>query len=437
MRLPATSRSSPAAASAPPSTMMLMMMMMLVLMLSPLLLVSADRRIVASMECSSSLAVVRSIGLPNPDSADAANADAANTMGGDLITSFWSSLGSAPSLAVAYHPNASDPGTVPTIDCDALARFDAAKAITFGTQPSFMSAVVIDKLIEFDDKGQTGLYDPPSTRTCSVLDLTSLTWESQLTVPKNKPFTTTAVASYLSKYTNITVQFTVTPSTFRNGNPPGDLISENAVKIDLFVSNFTYTKSCSNTTKLAAGLVFADGNGPVATPNQLVMSAPSSIDDEYTPTIFHMVQIDVPPAKVYPQSTHGFLSWKPIAFTDTGRSIANGGFARTINDEFNPFNPNDTLPQSVPSLLLDGRLRDLRTANISFGTPEDGIYQPPVLLWGLSIGIGAAPTDDISVAVLLAISFGFGVPGVLLIVGSIITFFRRARARRSGYTAIN
>uniref|UniRef100_A0A8D2JBH1 Glycosylated lysosomal membrane protein n=1 Tax=Varanus komodoensis TaxID=61221 RepID=A0A8D2JBH1_VARKO len=160
------------------------------------------------------------------------------------------------------------------------------------------------------------------------------------------------------------------------------------------------------------------------------LRAVSSIDDEYSPTIFEVA------LRARPVSP-GFLQWKTAAYSSRHAERID-----TVQCRYYPLRTaNRTVPRPSIALAYFGqeleRDHAVAAVNISFGSEDDEAYQEKgYLSWSALIGFGEPPMDSFSPLVIAILAVALGAPVVLLVVGS-LAVLAVGNKRHSEYEPIN
>ncbi|PIK39641.1 putative glycosylated lysosomal membrane protein A [Apostichopus japonicus] len=162
--------------------------------------------------------------------------------------------------------------------------------------------------------------------------------------------------------------------------------------------------------------------------NGTSFSISRSIADQYTPSVFYVDNINFANSN---SSQGGYMSWKPVAYTEEERHLANG---RMVHQ----YGLNTTSVGYVPSYSIAhafyGNLSQLNLSsmNVSFGNDGDGYYAASnYLVWGGLIGYGEAPLDGLSMLILIIISAGLGLPALLILGGGSIICLKKLAKKRN------
>ncbi|NXE70642.1 GLMPA protein, partial [Calcarius ornatus] len=165
------------------------------------------------------------------------------------------------------------------------------------------------------------------------------------------------------------------------------------------------------------------------------LRARSSIDDEYTPSIFQelLLQAEAPNRS----SPLSFLQWKAAAYGAPSPRREDGircraGRLRAANGSL----PAAGLLQAFFGDSL-GSACALSLLNVSFGGEEGHVYQERrYLSWSVLLGFGEPPRDSFSPLVISIAAVALGAPLAVLLLGACGLLLARRR-RYSEYEPIN
>ncbi|XP_006038581.2 glycosylated lysosomal membrane protein isoform X1 [Alligator sinensis] len=334
----------------------------------------------------------------------------------------WSSLG-VPAVLLLYTEN--EHSTL-HINWPQLLSPDPAGAIWVEPPSSVLhaSAVVFTKLFEYDGANASGparaLFYPP-------YDLAAFSWDSV-----NRTLNHTALTAAFrgtgppGTFHNGSIAFQVTAyeESSRDRRLPGLLHTANSSKLE-FVMDGVAPRG--NSSRFVLEMVMVEGPG-----RHRRLESARSIDDEYTPTIFEMVQL-----VSEPQGTHagpGFLQWKTTAYGAREAKRENG-----IRCRYSPLQAvNGTLlGPSIAHAYFGKDVGGLAAINISFGGEDGEIYASTgYLSWSVLLGFGTPPEDAFSPLVVAIMAVALGTPVVLLVAGAIVVLFFQKK-RYSEYEPIN
>ncbi|XP_013912849.1 PREDICTED: glycosylated lysosomal membrane protein A-like [Thamnophis sirtalis] len=160
-----------------------------------------------------------------------------------------------------------------------------------------------------------------------------------------------------------------------------------------------------------------------------------SIDDEYTPTIFEMVQLISEPLNHSLGSS--FLQWKAAAYSSKKPHRED-----TVHCQYYPLQAVGTLGPEFRILRAYfgedvARRCSLSALNISFGSEDNEAYKEKgYLSWSALVGFGEPQREGFSLLVIVILAVALGTPVVLLLVGSLAMLTRQQKPC-SDYDPIN
>ncbi|XP_072283504.1 glycosylated lysosomal membrane protein [Pyxicephalus adspersus] len=231
-------------------------------------------------------------------------------------------------------------------------------------------------------------------------------------------------------FSNGSVAFQVSAfeSSGRDASSPRLLHNANCTKMEFLLSG---VQPRGNNSRFALEMVTLEKKG-----GRKKLRSVHSIDDEYTPTIFEVMEL-VPD---FPNGSHaqGYFQWKSVAY-----GAMEGGRADTLPCKiYQPRDLNETF--RIPSIVhafYGENLTDnynLEAYNVSFGIADGDFYDKKHFLgWSAMIGYGTPPRDSFSVLVICIMAVALGTPLVLLLVGTIVVSVIRRRRIVSQYEPLN
>ncbi|NXX83676.1 GLMPB protein, partial [Urocolius indicus] len=344
----------------------------------------------------------------------------------DTLHYVWSSIGAPTVLLVATESS----GSSLRINWTRLLSPTPAGAIWIDPPSSviYSTAVVFTKVFEYTEaKPQAEQLFYPT------YDLSDFSWDS---------------VNDTLNHTALTAQFTGVPATdpsgsFSNGSLSFQVTAYEASGRDKLLPRLLHTANSSkvefvlsgvaprgNSSRFALEVAALDGPGPARR-----LRSRSSIDDEFTPTIFQMLslQAEAPNSS----STLSFLQWKATAY---------GSWAPRREDVIQCRcqglqAANWTL--SVPTIARayfgegTGSTYTVSAVNISFGGEDGQVYQEKRFLrWSALLGFGQPPEDTFSPLVISIMAVALGTPVLLLLLGSCLLLVAQ-RKSYSEYEPIN
>ncbi|XP_038017814.1 glycosylated lysosomal membrane protein [Motacilla alba alba] len=343
----------------------------------------------------------------------------------DSLHYVWSSIGAPSVLLVATQ----SPSSALRVNWTQLLSPNPAGAIWIEPPDSvvYSTAVVFTKLFEFSEAKPLGeLFYP-------TYDLSEFSWDS---------------LNHTLNHTALTAELRGVPATdpsgaFSNGSLAFRVTAYEGSGRAGPLPSLLHTADSSQLEFVLAG-VAPRGNGsrfllqlatvePAGAARRL--RALSSIDDEYTPSIFQVLSLLAEPRNG--SSPLAFLQWKATAYgspsprREDGIRCRAGGLRQA----------NGSLP--VPAVLRAyfgdtlGSSCTVSALNVSFGGEEGQVYQEKrYLSWSVLLGFGEPPQDTFSPLVISITAVALGTPLAVLLLGSCLVLLAQRR-RYSEYEPIN
>jgi len=202
----------------------------------------------------------------------------------------------------------------------------------------------------------------------------------------------------------------------------------------------------------AARLVL--GSGEQRADGPLSHTASRSLDDEFAPGVFKLDDIATPATAATPPHG-GYMQYRPVVYLSPDRDITNSttlslsapeaNDTSTAGPVFSAQEPGDQfayvdeLSPELQSSVLYALLGDNMTSALlteetflSFGMQEDGYYTAwDYLVFSVTVGVGAAPAEGMSTAVIAVIAVGLGLPVMALLGAGVAYAVLRARRGRA------
>uniref|UniRef100_A0A6I8SGL0 Glycosylated lysosomal membrane protein n=2 Tax=Xenopus tropicalis TaxID=8364 RepID=A0A6I8SGL0_XENTR len=292
----------------------------------------------------------------------------------------------------------------------------------------YATAILFTRIFEYQDVNNTANFSGTDEKYFyPPYDLSRLRWEN---------------ANASVNATSLSANLTSDPSSFQNGSVSFRISAYSTAGRDTSSPRLRHTANCTKLEFLLAGIRPRGNNSRFALEMATVeqeggkkMQSVRSIDDEYTPSVFEMMQL-VPDA---PNSSlaRGFLQWKSVAY-----GSPNGTRADILPCQLYPLRPvNATFPAgSIAHAYFGDALGDaynLEAFNISFGIADGDFYDKNQFLsWSALIGYGDPPRDSFSILVICIMAVALGTPLLLLIIGAIVVTAMRHKVY-SNYEPIN
>ncbi|XP_040268073.1 glycosylated lysosomal membrane protein [Bufo bufo] len=298
----------------------------------------------------------------------------------------------------------------------------------------YSTALTFTRIFEYKDVNNTADFSGTSDRYFyPPYDLSSFTWDNA-----NDTVNSTAFSFRLSG-----VQASDPTGSFRNGSVSFRISAYERPGRDASSPRLLHTANCTKLEFLISG-VQPRGNHSRFALEMVTLEKKSgrkkvrsvrSIDDEYTPTIFEVMELlpDAPNAS----HAHGYLQWKSVAY---------GSVSGTRSDSLpcivhKPQDMNETL--TVPSIIQafygeqPSHHYNMEALNVSFGIADGDFYDKnKYLAWSALVGYGTPPRDSFSILVISIVAVALGTPFLLLIVGAIIVSLMKKQVF-SNYDPIN
>jgi len=301
------------------------------------------------------------------------------------------------------------------IDWDLMLAHDKNQSIKFSAEPQYFAAVVISKFIVYNDTYDTVELAVNSSEVF-VYDTTAMSWQLSRT---NFSSNSLAIAAFrLESYqgmpsNSLEVVLTASGNRERSSVLPHLMFTENSTQLDLIFEHVKVEKQFTN-VRIGVELVTIASEPS----NSFSSSISHSLDDEYTPGVFKLVEIKS-------SLEQHFLQWRPVCYTSTLRDIGDStgvlySALRNVNmsllgDNFLNWMFTDKDLHSLP----------LQSFNVYFGTTGDGFYKASnYTAWTMMIGHGRPIQDQFSLMVMLVMAIGLGLPFTVLLVGGTVIAFK-------------
>ncbi|XP_071312959.1 glycosylated lysosomal membrane protein [Agelaius tricolor] len=343
----------------------------------------------------------------------------------DSLHYVWSSIGAPSVLLVATR----SPSSALRVNWTQLLSPSPAGAVWIDPPDSvvYSSAVVFTKLFEFSEAKPLGeLFYP-------TYDLSEFSWDS---------------LNHTLNHTALTAELRGVPATdpggaFANGSLAFRVTAYEAGGRAGPLPSLLHTADSSQLEFILAG-VLPRGNSsrfllqlaavePAGAARRL--RARSSIDDEYTPSVFQELSLVAEaPNSSCPLS---FLQWKAAAYGSPSPRREDGiqcraGGLQVANGSL----PGASLLQAFFGDSL-GSTCTVSVLNVSFGGEEGHVYQERrYLSWSVLLGFGEPPRDTFSPLVISITAVALGTPLAMLLLGSCLVLLAQRR-RYSEYEPIN
>lgn len=215
---------------------------------------------------------------------------------------------------------------------------------------------------------------------------------------------------------------------------PTPFFTPTSMVLDTVLSNIKYsnhTRAAIPDTRLALEMLVV--HGPGVDPGEVVQRFNS--DDEYTPSVFYTTIYNI---KHNSSGTNGYMVWKAISYEDDSRKSS---ASEQAFYNFQSENPSD-IPPSLAQAFFGNHNVTIRRMFMVFGTDgdEQGL-RGSHFTWTTVIGTGAPAEETISAVVIIVIIVGFGLPLVMVVIGTAFLFVQKAiwkplkrwRRKKEGY----
>jgi hypothetical protein len=204
----------------------------------------------------------------------------------------------------------------------------------------------------------------------------------------------------------------------RDSNLPHLLLNEDSSSIDLIIDS---VETSFNMSKFATKIVFLSEFDNASLKNK------KTLDDEYTPGTFQLWNVQITDKENQAQN---YLEWKPVFYYWDPASLENS----TITKEYD-VKPGDMIPLGIGSAVYNSKVL-VNSMNVSFGISGDkknGYFysQTNYSSWTFSIGLGEPQTEEMSSIVTLVIIAGFGLPGLVILIGLVFMAYKKIKGSRN------
>eukprot|EP01136_Pigoraptor_vietnamica_P023719 Opistho-1_new@76123 len=331
----------------------------------------------------------------------------------DALVYVWSVFG-APLVHLDYYDNAAASSV--DIDWDALLTGGAGSygAIRRGNA-NYLASVVFDSVFEFLDHDDTARFIPfYGNALVESRSLAGRAWNcSMATMPS---------PVLVAKTDNFTITLTVPFASGRSPIPPRRILQTNSTQITVETLAF----SSVDKAKVGVNVTLVG-----AAAQAIVPLVSTTIDDEYTPSIFQTVKVLLPHPGF---AVGGYAQWKPCAYFGPTRKAGDRTRAEFVEEIYATTPPVPLSPEGGGSVW--GANATGRSMLVAFGSPEDKDYNPVYVAWELSLGYGNTGKDELSGLVIAIIACCVGIPFAVIIGGIAFSFVRSRLGRVQSYTAI-
>ncbi|XP_072037561.1 glycosylated lysosomal membrane protein A-like [Amphiura filiformis] len=381
----------------------------------------------------------------------------------DTLHYLWSSIGAPGVLLVRTTNKASL-----TVDWDKLMGQEPQALMFPEADVLYSVAFVFGKLIEYNDtKDMADLSQayPNVTRATLLEDLHWQDSNKTLNYSTHCGDFTSINAKDADLGTNATfsLKFQAFNKSGRSSDLPHLQSTANTSQIELILDNLgLHYKQSRFAIEL---LVLHDQQ----TTEDVTLKQTKSIDDEYTPSVFLIYNLKVPSSS----KLGSFSQWKPVTYNDVKKAMSNAVQTKNYGvNTTNYFQPKWSIAHAyypdVSSLhkaglnvsfglsgdgfytktnysswwsIAHAYYRDVSSLhkaglNVSFGLSGDGFYtKTNYSSWTMSIGYGKPPEEKVSLAIIIIISAGLGIPLILILFGGI--YIGVSKSKQSEYEPLN
>ncbi|XP_055546017.1 glycosylated lysosomal membrane protein-like [Wyeomyia smithii] len=292
------------------------------------------------------------------------------------------------------------------------------ESVKFSTEPKYMFMTVINRIFQFDDPNDKGLFT--SDLPVHVYDPHQFLWNRTLYWFNEKD-----VIVALNANNDFLFKLNAYSSRDHGMDYPHLLHTSNSTQIDIVFNNVSAKFA---RPRFAIELLFVVSEQAVAGSNFQVTQR-KGLDDEHTPGIFEIIDVLSPGAFKF--STGGYIEYRPVSYTHPERDVSTStethqSEPKTIesaSDELNSTLAFAFYGQKLDSLLVQGM-------NISFGLSGDGFYSKTYYTtMTLQVGYGTPPVEQLSAFVLVVAGIGIGIPLALLIFGGLYVCIKKLRTQ--------
>jgi len=341
----------------------------------------------------------------------------------------WSVIGH-PTIQAAI----TKPGNFLMVDWNAIFGDGSTKslwkAIKYHERPLYSSAVMLTKLIEFNDTTKSGRLQDQNANDTRVYDLIHFNWTRNLVNIDDKRVAIRLIGqNFTLDNTSLhgTINLTLSGYSFRDY---GEWLPhlEHDTRTNQVDIQLQHLKSDSGFQAPRFSLEFAivsncldDDNCPSL---NITKGKTTSLDDEHTPGIFSTDELRIPGIN---STLESFIQWRPIVYTTAHRELAQStglsmGDAKHVKEAATVY--NNTLLYALYGPELDRIF--VNAINVTFGMKGDGFYDhTKYQAWTFTYGTGPPLHNGISGVIVLAITVMIGVTLFVSIVAIIICAAKR------------
>nr|CAD7409085.1 unnamed protein product [Timema cristinae] len=299
--------------------------------------------------------------------------------------------------------------------------FASVQAIEFSEKPIYSFGLVVNKIWEYNDVNDTGYLNMSyvNKNYKRAYDTEYFHWKiakfendtegailHMESAKYNKPGDVTAVEKG-------NIKFMVSAYGYNDHSDilPHLVHTQNSSLIDLVIDKLG-TNSHFSHARFAVDIILASQDPKNTT---MTFESHKSLDDEYTPGVFTMVDLQTPSS--LSGAKGGYIQWRPVAYIAKERDLTNSTDANNYGLS-NVTYPSAVLNSSALYAFFSSSLENMLVQEtvVSFGLKEDGTFL---------VGYGHPPDEKFSLLVILVISIGLGLPALLILVSGIVMAVRR------------
>ncbi|CAM4640677.1 unnamed protein product [Leuciscus chuanchicus] len=293
---------------------------------------------------------------------------------------------------------------------------------------TYSSALVFTRIWEYDDVNNTA--DPQKTAESSFYspyELQNFIWaELNTTVNQSDHMITLCGREKAESFANgsLCLRLSVFESAGRDGAWPSLLHNSNSSQLHVWLDGVTPRGNHSRFLLEFQSVGDSGFQGRV--------DVRSSIDDEYTPSIFKVFDwVSLP---LNSSSVWGFSQWKPVAYRKPEPVFEDATPCRS-----SPLVSVSRIPQSALVQAFFTLQPQTHGLNISFGVDKDPVFYSDTkyISWTVLMGMGEPPADSFSTLIIIIIAVGLGTPLAIIIIGGVFVCVRKRMTRSSIYEPIN
>ncbi|XP_023224453.1 glycosylated lysosomal membrane protein-like [Centruroides sculpturatus] len=332
----------------------------------------------------------------------------------DILHYLWSTQGGIPS-ALIVQTNLS---VQLRINWTVLLSDHPKNAISFTEKPLYSFAMLLTKLLRYDDADDTGNM---TNYVCESMDFSGVNWTFSDKITNNSDlcsvtFETSENSTEFLEKGNFIFQLSAFSDDNRGERPPRLLHNSANNEVGIILNNLKINSTKSRYAVEFMAIYNSEENEPT-----LHKKESSNLDDEFTPGVFSTIKL-LTASSNCSNLCASYLLWKPVAYTDKDSTVSLSTDVKIYN-----VMKTDQIPlESIISAYFENKTIQISTWNISFGMTGDKFYKDKKYTsWYLTIGLGVPPEDSPTIALILTIAIGFGTPFVCMIAGSIYMGIRK------------